>query len=184
MRLIPQRVCRQRRWAGKDGRCASWCVSIIIAIACCVCPLEAGKAIAHHAIGRAHRRDEALRRYRALSTTSERSGNTLVRADVTYWRQDFSLCNRFFDHGKWSLTQRFDYLVRTRELTGWEMASHRPASRITRNHRHTLRALTGKSAPRPPGVARVLASVKKLFKTLRLRFRLVCLISLKRKRRR
>ncbi len=40
-----------------------------------------------------------------------------VRGDVVYLRQDFSAMHQVEDAGAWPETQRFDYLVRTRELT-------------------------------------------------------------------
>jgi hypothetical protein len=46
-----------------------------------------------------------------------------VRADVTYLRQDFSLLLPVDDHGAWPGLQRFDFLVRTRELTAAEVKS-------------------------------------------------------------
>jgi hypothetical protein len=49
----------------------------------------------------------------------ERPGGTpfrVVRADVTYFRQDFSLMHRVERPGKWPTVQRFDYLVQTREV--------------------------------------------------------------------
>jgi hypothetical protein len=45
-----------------------------------------------------------------------------VRADVTYLRQDFSLMHPVKDHGAWPEQQRFDYLVRERELSREEVA--------------------------------------------------------------
>jgi hypothetical protein len=47
-----------------------------------------------------------------------------VRADVTYLRQDFSLTERVAKPDKWPKVQRFDYVVRTRELTAEEAAAH------------------------------------------------------------
>jgi hypothetical protein len=47
----------------------------------------------------------------------------VVRADVTYLRQDFSVMQPVTDHGKWPARQRYDYLVRTRALTGAEVAA-------------------------------------------------------------
>jgi hypothetical protein len=52
-----------------------------------------------------------------------RSGGDFVRADVTYLRQDFSVSEPVKDHGPWPAVQRFDYLVRTRELTPVERAA-------------------------------------------------------------
>jgi hypothetical protein len=47
---------------------------------------------------------------------------TFVRADVTYLRQDFSCVDRVDKPDKWPEYQRFDYVVRTRELTEKERA--------------------------------------------------------------
>jgi len=47
-----------------------------------------------------------------------------VRADITYLRQDFSLMQRVAKPEKWPEWQRFDYLVRMRELTADEIAAH------------------------------------------------------------
>ncbi|HBI45131.1 MAG TPA: hypothetical protein DDY78_20075 [Planctomycetales bacterium] len=44
-----------------------------------------------------------------------------VRADVTYLRQDFSLMEDVPDPGVWPARQRFDYMVRQRELTDQEI---------------------------------------------------------------
>src|SRR5262249_22232664 len=44
----------------------------------------------------------------------------LVRLDVTYLRQDFSVLLPVADANPWPEMQRFDYLVRTRELTDEE----------------------------------------------------------------
>jgi hypothetical protein len=44
-----------------------------------------------------------------------------VRADVTYLRQDFSLLEPVADAGPWPILQRFDYVVRKRELTDDEV---------------------------------------------------------------
>jgi hypothetical protein len=45
-----------------------------------------------------------------------------VRADVTYLRQDFSLMHLVEDSGKWPKLQRFDYLIRQRELCDDEVS--------------------------------------------------------------
>ena len=45
-----------------------------------------------------------------------------MRADITYLRQDFSLRQKVADPGKWADIQRFDFLVRTRELSAKELA--------------------------------------------------------------
>ncbi len=79
---------------------------------------------------------------------SERSGNTLVRADVTYLRQDFSLLQPVSDPGKWSELQRYDFLVRNREITAKE-AAERPMT--NKNYSETtlatLRIVTGRNLP-------------------------------------
>jgi hypothetical protein len=46
---------------------------------------------------------------------------SFVRADVTYLKQDFSLMEEMADPGKWPARQRFDYLIRQRELTDQEI---------------------------------------------------------------
>jgi hypothetical protein len=77
-----------------------------------------------------------------------------VRADVTYLRQDFSLMQRIAKPGRWPEWQRFDYLVRTRELTADELAAHREKPRPSRfvsypqreAVRFALRELTGMDA--------------------------------------
>jgi hypothetical protein len=58
----------------------------------------------------------------------ESSQGTFVRADVTYLRQDFSVLQFVADHDRWPSHQRFDYLVRTRELTPRERAALPDAS--------------------------------------------------------
>jgi hypothetical protein len=45
-----------------------------------------------------------------------------VRADVTYLKQDFSAVQPVSDHGQWPRQQRFDYLIRKRELSNDEVA--------------------------------------------------------------
>jgi hypothetical protein len=96
---------------------------------------------------------------------SVRSGVTVVRADITYLRQDFSLNQAVKDPGKWPAMQRFDFLVRTRELTPAEAAAERPKGHVDVEYRQAinfaLRALTSIDAPpsaqewrkalRPPG---------------------------------
>jgi hypothetical protein len=52
-----------------------------------------------------------------------RGKDPFVRADVTYLRQDFSLMQRVDKPDKWPTWQRFDFLVRTRELTPQEVAA-------------------------------------------------------------
>jgi hypothetical protein len=59
-----------------------------------------------------------------------RSRGDLVRADVTYLKQDFSLLCEVSDHGKWPKMQRFDYFVRTREVRP-EESNQTPAQQQT-----------------------------------------------------
>jgi hypothetical protein len=53
------------------------------------------------------------------------SPDLLVRIDVTYLRQDFSMMQAVTDAAPWPEMQRFDFLVRTRELTEEEAADLR-----------------------------------------------------------
>ncbi len=70
-----------------------------------------------------------------------------VRADVTFLRQDFSVCQPVRDHGPWPAVQRYDYLLRTREATPQEAALLRQAPPATYSQREAilfaLRGLTG-----------------------------------------
>jgi hypothetical protein len=50
-----------------------------------------------------------------------------VRADIVYFRQDFSVMHEVENPDKWPTVQRFDYLVRKRELTGKEVPALDPA---------------------------------------------------------
>ena len=79
----------------------------------------------------------------------------LVRLDVTYLRQDFSLLQPVADAQPWPEMQRFDFLVRTRRLTEKE-ASALPAAKAgvlspyQRVALAALRELTGRdTAPTP-----------------------------------
>jgi hypothetical protein len=47
-----------------------------------------------------------------------------IRADVTYLRQNFSVLEPVADADPWPALQRFDYVVRTRELTPKEVSDH------------------------------------------------------------
>lgn len=53
-----------------------------------------------------------------------RGKGDFVRADITFLRQDFSLIERVAKPKKWPEWQRFDYVIRTRELTADEIAAH------------------------------------------------------------
>jgi hypothetical protein len=57
----------------------------------------------------------------------EQQRGTFVRADVTYLKQDFSVVQPVADHGRWPRLQRYDYLVRQRELSDQEAARLTPA---------------------------------------------------------
>src|SRR5260370_3624978 len=51
---------------------------------------------------------------------AERTG-TFVRADITYLRQDFSVVQPVPYPGKWPAQQRYDYILRVRQVTKPEM---------------------------------------------------------------
>jgi hypothetical protein len=83
------------------------------------------------------------------------SPDLLVRIDVTYLRQDFSMLQAVADAAPWPEMQRFDFLVRTRELTDEEAATYRTKldkrekgkiSPYQRAAVTALRELTGKDA--------------------------------------
>ena len=80
-----------------------------------------------------------------------RKGITLVRADITYLRQDFSVMQGVKDHGKWPAQQRFDFVVRTREATSKDRNDRDSAATTRSPHRlavlEALRGLTGKIGP-------------------------------------
>src|SRR5262249_19450192 len=75
------------------------------------------------------------------------SPDVLVRVDVTYLRQDFSVYQAVADANPWPEMQRFDFLVRTRAPTEAEAAAYREklaagdAGRLTPYHRALLAAL-------------------------------------------
>ena len=77
-----------------------------------------------------------------------------VRIDVTYLRQDFSQLQAVENARPWPAMQRFDFLVRTRELTADEASEYRRLLKrepgvLPPNHRAALmalRELTGKDA--------------------------------------
>jgi hypothetical protein len=89
------------------------------------------------------------------------SPDLLVRIDVTYLRQDFSMTQAVADAAPWPEMQRFDFLVRARELTEEEAAAlrsklgKREKGQITPYQRAAvtaLRDLTGKDTA-PTGQA-------------------------------
>jgi hypothetical protein len=54
------------------------------------------------------------------STSPYGQGGTLIRADVTYLRQDFSVMQPVDEPGAWPGYQRYDYVVHTRQLSAQE----------------------------------------------------------------
>lgn len=90
------------------------------------------------------------------------SPDILVRVDVNYLRQDFSRMYPVKDAAPWPEEQRFDFLVRTREITPAEAASYQTwvkaqgpdyLSPYQRAALNALRALTGREASEPTGAA-------------------------------
>jgi hypothetical protein len=59
----------------------------------------------------------------------EKGSGDFIRADVTYLKQDFSLMQPVPEPNKWPTVQRFDYLVRTRELSPGEVSQLPPPKR-------------------------------------------------------
>jgi hypothetical protein len=83
--------------------------------------------------------------------SDERTANhLLVRADVVYLRQDFSLLLDVDHAAPWPTQQRFDFLVRTRELTHEEARAHCESDQQSQRNpqreavRFALGELTGK----------------------------------------
>jgi hypothetical protein len=83
------------------------------------------------------------------------SPDILVRADVTYLRQEFSLLQPVKNAAPWPEMQRFDFLVRTRTVTDKDAAAYqtwleRQGPAYLAPHRQAaltaLRALTGRDA--------------------------------------
>ena len=73
-------------------------------------------------------RNEAKAAFTVVYDESEK-GN-FVRADVTYLKQDFSIMQTVEKPGKWPAMQRFDYLIRQRELSADEVKRLTQAERI------------------------------------------------------
>jgi hypothetical protein len=72
-----------------------------------------------------------------------KSRGLMVRADVTYLRQDFSVMQPVDNRGKWPAQQRFDFVVRTRPLTevewrAWEKQRSSKEPRQMSLHRMAL----------------------------------------------
>jgi hypothetical protein len=86
------------------------------------------------------------------------SPDVVVRADVTYLRQDFSMMQKVENPGPWPALQRYDFLVRTRTLSAAEAAELRKAlaSTTATPYRNAalsaLRRLTGANPGGNPGV--------------------------------
>ncbi|MBI1830517.1 MAG: hypothetical protein HYR84_03590 [Planctomycetes bacterium] len=81
-------------------------------------------------------------------------GEPMVRADTTYLRQDFSVMMPVANASPWPDMQRFDFVVRTRVVTGKELAAleqsikDRPANQLSANHKAVVRVLTELSGQR------------------------------------
>jgi len=96
------------------------------------------------------------------------SPDVLVRADVTYLRQDFSRLQEVPDAHPWPRMQRFDFLVRTRMLTEVEAKKYQAEfAKVEKNSPYrqaalaALRALTGRDAePTAAAWRKVLAQKK------------------------
>lgn len=84
----------------------------------------------------------------------------MVRADVTYLRQDFSVMQPVAHAAPWPEMQRFDFMVRTRVLTQEEAAEHAKQAaapaQLSPHHRAVIGALerlTGKHNVAPTAAA-------------------------------
>ncbi|HMF17571.1 MAG TPA: hypothetical protein VKE98_10215 [Gemmataceae bacterium] len=93
---------------------------------------------------------------------------TLVRIDVTYLRQDFSVKLPVVDAKPWPDMQRFDFLVRTRQVSEQEAKAYgellRPAKGLTPYQQvalTTLRTMTGQDAEPTAAAWRRLLAEKK-----------------------
>jgi hypothetical protein len=94
----------------------------------------------------------------------------LVRIDVTYLRQDFSMMLPVADAAPWPEMQRFDFVVRTRVLKDDEVPAYRDkfdkleAGVLPPNHKAALaalRELTGKDTAPTAEAWRTLLKVTK-----------------------
>ncbi len=82
---------------------------------------------------------------------SRQNPDILIRADVTYLRQDFSLMQKVADSAPWPEMQRFDFLVRTRVVSEQEAnfiraELGRQPSPYRQAALQALRRLTGRDA--------------------------------------
>jgi hypothetical protein len=79
---------------------------------------------------------------------AQSSGEPMVRADTTYLRQDFSVMMPVENAAPWPEMQRFDFLVRTRPVTGKELTvlqekvKARPAGHLSEHQKAAVQALT------------------------------------------
>ena len=90
------------------------------------------------------------------------SPDILVRADVTYLRQDFSRLEKVPNAAPWPEMQRFDYLVRTRKVSSAEALAYKlwlvqqGADYVAPHHQAVhvaLRELTGRDVTEPTASA-------------------------------
>ncbi len=102
------------------------------------------------------------------------SPDILVRIDVTYLRQDFSLMQAVEDAAPWPEMQRFDFFVRTRVLAEEEARAHSELfrnsepGRLSPYHRaalSALRELTGKDTEPTADAWRKLLGIPKAKKS-------------------
>lgn len=80
----------------------------------------------------------------SFSTEYYSRGDVLVRADVTYLRQDFSMTLPVADPGPWPREQRFDFFVRERPLSPGEVNRPQGPDRHRAAVLRTLRGITGR----------------------------------------
>jgi hypothetical protein len=101
----------------------------------------------------------------SLMYYADRDSDTLVRVDITYLRQDFSLLQSVANAAPWPEMQRFDFFVRTRTVTNEEARAHRlklsgRSGGVPNPYRESavaaLRALTGRdTGPTAPAWRRL-----------------------------
>jgi hypothetical protein len=88
----------------------------------CHAPAEAGKVPDGVLVAETPLPSESLSEGRGYSRTES---NLLVRIDVTYLRQDFSVVLGVKEQSAWPAMQRFDFVVRKRAMTPVEAADLR-----------------------------------------------------------
>ncbi len=103
-------------------------------------------------------------------STPPPSPDIVVRLDMTYLRQDFSVMMPVSDAHPWPEMQRFDFLVRTRTLTAAEAQAYEPCcedeepGRLSPYHRsalYALRELTGRDTEPTPAAWRKLLKLQR-----------------------